>query len=112
SFHRLLFDGVAEMCHGLADLPAGLAESFLDRTLGALKTTLALHLLVAGENPDGLFDLPLGLLHFSLNFLLFHGVFLSAKACERAGAFSESYDGAAHRGQKRDLGYYLRLLFQ
>src|ERR1017187_413146 len=76
----LLFDGVAEIRHGLADLPTGLAEPLLDRALGALKRTLAFHLLVAGEDPDSFFDLPLGLFHFSVNFLLFHGVFLSAEA--------------------------------
>jgi hypothetical protein len=90
---RLFFDGVAEIREGLADLPAGLAEPLLDRALGALKRTLTFHLLVAGEDPDGLFDLPLGIFHFSVNFLLFHRIFLSAKTCEPsdAQAFTRSF---------------------
>lgn len=60
-------------------------------SLGALKRALAFHLLVAGEDPDSFFDLPLGLFHFSVNFLLFHGVFLSAKACERSAASASAF---------------------
>src|SRR5450759_4464280 len=72
----LLFNGVAEIRHGLTEFPAGLAEPFLDRALGALNGALMFHFLVAGEDPDGLLDLSLSLLHFTMGFLLFHDITL------------------------------------
>src|ERR1019366_5058921 len=72
----LLLDGVAETRQNVADFAARHAEPLLDRALGALEGTLPFHLLVAGEDPDCLLHLPLGLLRFSADFLLSHGILL------------------------------------